>query len=170
MKKRLVFLILITGLALTLTGCDWLTQLFWPKVELDDAKVAWEATGQFIYNAYYNTPVQVDNGSDPNYQKWKNNEGTLTWEFRMTSGSYPATETYTSNGWKDTASGYVIDGTAVMNYTSSSKATADFKLDFEHDSKPVKHIEGTLTMSASTTTGSLKFNNDEYQFYEFSAP
>jgi hypothetical protein len=169
MKKRVLAILLCALVALVLAGCDFFTGLFWPKVTLADAKEAWTATGVFANEALFNATTRVDNQSDPYYAKFTNSGSTVFAEMRTTGGTYPMTMTLTAVSYVEVTSGYTISGTSTTTITSSSASTGVFDLDFVHGTKPVKKIAGTLAGSGSTTTGSLKFNNDSYAYADFTA-
>ncbi len=168
--KRRALLVVLVGLVLVLSGCDFFTSLFWPPVSLADAKEAWGAIGVVMTKAVYETSYQLDNGSDPNYTKWGNAENTIFYEARMSSGGYPVTVTFSASGFTEGTSGYKLDGAMATTSTSSTEGTADFEFKFSHDSKPVKSVKGTLNVSGATPSGSLKFNNDTFSYADFSAP
>ena len=163
MKKRFLFVLCVI-LPLAFTSCD----LFLAPVSLSVAKEAFTASVALDDAAWNYTPIKIDNGSNPNYEKWSNSAGTVTWEGNYgAANAYP--HVYQIMGYKyvHTASGYSLSGGITETFASSTYVTYDHNLNLSHGTKPVEKITGTLTFSGGAWSGSLKFNNDTYDYSEF---
>ena len=160
----------VVALLLVLAGCGGSGSNM-PPVSSDQAKQAFGATFTAAAGAESDCSIQVSSG--PTTTTYRNADGTIFAE--VPNGNvFPMTIKVSLVNYVDGTSGYTSSGSisVTVNDAAGTSGSMSLNLNLSHATLPVQRIAGSLSfdLNAKTLTGKIQFNNDTYEFSEFSAP